>query len=254
MKSPPCCVSCGCQLSITQSARQNHCGQVACQQASVKLFLDKQSKKEEELRNQVAHLCADDAHSSENIPVILLPSNKSDLSTLSKQRKSNFIKHLASVFDSLSEGNLNSSFPYSNTMKSLDDNVQDTNSAALNQACGVCQGHCCRLGGDHAFQDSTSLSEFMASTNNALSKEEVLARYQQFLPVTSYKEGCVFQGEMGCTLPRNMRGLTCNKYACEPLIQLANTLKQSGVTKTHVGAIRDGKVKRHQVLFNVKQT
>ena len=82
-------------------------------------------------------------------------------------------------------------------MLSLDDDVQDTNSAALNQACGVCRGHCCRLGGDHAFQDSTSLSAFMASTNNALTKEEVLARYQQYLPDETYRAGCVYQGVHG---------------------------------------------------------
>jgi len=83
-------------------------------------------------------------------------------------------------------------------------------------ACTACQGHCCRLGEDHAFLRPATLRRFHKA-HPELTAGQVVDAYVARVPAESVEGSCVFQGREGCTLPRSMRSDVCNRYLCEDL-------------------------------------
>lgn len=55
--------------------------------------------------------------------------------------------------------------------------------------------------------------------------------YSSFLPEKSYDESCVFQGPVGCTLPGEIRSVTCNRFLCEPIINLQIELRADSASQ-----------------------
>jgi hypothetical protein len=83
-------------------------------------------------------------------------------------------------------------------------------------ACTACQGHCCRLGEDHAFLRPATLRRFHQA-HPEMTAAQVVDAYIARVPAESVVGSCVFQGREGCTLPRSMRSDVCNRYLCEDL-------------------------------------
>lgn len=80
-------------------------------------------------------------------------------------------------------------------------------------ACTLCQGWCCKVGGDHAFLDDRSLAR-ICRDHPALGVRALLRLILDRLPRESYQGSCVFHGPQGCTLDRTLRSDICNQYYC----------------------------------------
>ena len=59
--------------------------------------------------------------------------------------------------------------------------------------------------------------------------DRVVQDYLDYLPTDSYEDGCVFQGRKGCTLPRDMRSITCNTFLCPSLRNIQDHLEKDAV-------------------------
>lgn len=86
-------------------------------------------------------------------------------------------------------------------------------------ACALCQGHCCRGGGDEAFLDVTAVARTRASMADHPVRT-LLRAYLQHLPAHSVQDSCVYHGASGCELPRTWRADLCNRYRCIGLNEL----------------------------------
>jgi hypothetical protein len=256
------CVHCGIELSPAQKTRQNHCGQVNCQQASVRLFHANKKTKNNELKQSVRTLCEQQRLTSNfdsnkrvsttkqnnnHISVILLPANTNNVAELSEVRKTNFLTRLSTLYDAIEQNTPMENYPYS--LQVEPDNDEPTeHDLQLAQACATCKGYCCLLGGDHGFQDVVSLQLYLKSQADNISKDELLQQFRQYLPIESCSSGCIFQQANGCALPRKMRSLTCNRYSCHELKEYKQRLTESDEKITYAGAVFDNKVVRTRLI------
>jgi hypothetical protein len=79
----------------------------------------------------------------------------------------------------------------------------------------------------------TRASSFVAAS--------MLAEYTSRLPQDSHTDGCVFQGERGCTLPIELRADKCNAYFCPPFKHAQERHTELGATQAVLVAF-DNKV------------
>lgn len=92
-------------------------------------------------------------------------------------------------------------------------------SAMPGQLCAVCGGGCCTRGGDHAYLGAPTLRRFM-DAQPQLSMHEVVAAYLDRIAARTQAGSCINHTRQGCSLPREMRSDTCNRFACESLARL----------------------------------
>lgn len=90
--------------------------------------------------------------------------------------------------------------------------------------CGLCRGMCCRQGADHAFLNIVQIRRFLAE-HPELTEEETVEAYIAFIPELSIEDSCIYHGERGCTLPREMRSDMCNRWLCAGLKEIRETVK-----------------------------
>ena len=87
------------------------------------------------------------------------------------------------------------------------------------QLCALCGGGCCTRGGEHAYLGAPTLRRFM-DAHPDLSTEEVVAAYLDRVALKTQSGSCINHTRQGCSLPREMRSDTCNRFACESLARL----------------------------------
>lgn len=90
--------------------------------------------------------------------------------------------------------------------------------------CRLCRGACCRTGADHAYLNIKQVREFIAG-HPELSAEDIVGAYLSHLPELSIENSCIFHGERGCTLPREMRSDMCNRWLCPGLKEIRERLE-----------------------------
>jgi hypothetical protein len=99
----------------------------------------------------------------------------------------------------------------------------------LGKACATCMGSCCKLGKTDAFVDYPSLQHFLASQ---VSEQEITALYSDYFLTQSYQDSCVFKGNKGCALPRELRSFTCNNFLCDGVINYRHEVMHADLTLT----------------------
>jgi len=82
-------------------------------------------------------------------------------------------------------------------------------------ACGLCEGWCCKGGGDHAYLDEPTIARMRETTG--LSSRALLRLYLDRVPETGMAGSCIYHAPSGCTLDRAMRSDICNNYFCNGL-------------------------------------
>ena len=92
-------------------------------------------------------------------------------------------------------------------------------SALPGRLCALCGGGCCTRGGEHAYLSAATLRRFM-DAHPQLSHAEVVAAYLDRLAPSTQSGSCINHTSQGCSLPREMRSDTCNRFACESLARL----------------------------------
>ncbi len=80
--------------------------------------------------------------------------------------------------------------------------------------CIACRGNCCHLGRESKAFLTGHMVNYYRYRDPAATPEQIREDYLSRLPETSTVDGCVYQGPMGCTLPREMRADICNSFRC----------------------------------------
>ncbi len=80
-------------------------------------------------------------------------------------------------------------------------------------ACGLCEGWCCRNGGDDAYLDGDTMGRVRRDRPD-LDAGALLRLYANLVPSGAYEGSCIFHGRRGCTLDRSLRADICNSYFC----------------------------------------
>jgi len=96
----------------------------------------------------------------------------------------------------------------------------------LEQACALCQGYCCLCGEDPAYLDGKVMSGYLDQYSE-YAPSEVIRGFLSFVPENTCKDSCVYHGEEGCGLPREMRSSVCNGFECVELRWLREVLSGS---------------------------
>ena len=83
-------------------------------------------------------------------------------------------------------------------------------------ACELCEGWCCRNGGDEAYLDGHAMARVRREMPD-LNAGAVVRLYASRVPALAYKDSCIFHGAKGCTLDRSLRADICHIYYCKGL-------------------------------------
>lgn len=173
------------------------------------------------------------------VPLAVVPANPKRLVPLPDERRQAFERHLDGVIDTLRS-------------ESPDEGVVQTDAvevpveaapAAEQRMCSACRGWCCEAGGAHAFLDGATLRRVQRLSAGA-SVEVLRARYRAALPETTFEGSCVFHGEAGCALDRNLRSDTCNDTLCGGLKHFRQTPGADSARRVFIVAARGDEVVR----------
>jgi len=116
-------------------------------------------------------------------------------------------------------------------------------------ACTLCQGFCCKGGGEHAYLDERDMAR-VRQARPELEARAVIRLYVERVPLEGYEGSCVFHGKQGCTLDRALRSDVCNSYFCNGLRDFVATA--DGVASVVVtGVAADAVVRTTPVLRNL---
>lgn len=248
------CHHCHAEQTFIQHSRSEYCDKPDCQRAKAQSFLENQKQQSlQQLKTLCERKLSVDVyegmnspsrrlsqHNQETIPVVaIVPANRNTISQSSEQRRAEFLQHLSDTYDDVENGNKPLEGVYT---EALFPEYETRENDLLGKACATCKGHCCRLGKTHAFQDYSSLKYFLDAQEERPSKQQMLDLYAMEFPENSYTDGCVFQGEKGCTLTREKRAFTCNNYQCEGLGNYHAMIRQTNTSLSFVAAVEKDEI------------
>ena len=115
----------------------------------------------------------------------------------------------------------------------------------LAAGCATCRGHCCKGGGDHAYIDERTMAR-VRRDHPDLDAGAIIRRFLARLAPRSFPGSCLFHGEHGCTLGRDLRAELCNAYYCNGLRDFLN--RTDTPERMQIVAARNGIERRSVVL------
>jgi hypothetical protein len=152
------------------------------------------------------------------LPMALVPASTLHSTALPARRRRLFREHLETILARLAQTPVSSRTPLPPDERA--DAVQfHAEAPAAGAACATCRGYCCHGGGVKAYLNDETLQRF-AEAHPSLDRKQIVRAYVSRLPKRSMKDSCVFHGEQGCTLGRDMRAAICNNYHCAGLLKL----------------------------------
>lgn len=167
----------------------------------------------------------------------VLPLNQDIETPLPEGRRTAFAQHLrrnlAEARARIAAGELVEPAAITTSVDNRPDPEKEAETHLMNAGCMTCRGECCKLGGDHAFNSSSTMMRFV-DRHPMLDDEAVVARYLAYLGERTLKTGCVFQGQRGCTLPREMRSGTCNRFFCGDVRVLQHQLSDGDPVRAFI--------------------
>lgn len=234
------CRNCRSTMLYIEHNRSPYCEAGACQRARVQanIIQHAQNAKAAIANEGEKYLSNSRLSATTPFTIAILPANNKDLLVLSSARKKAFLKHIRAIYQDIEQVRPNAHETYQSKL-----NEQDPQQIAdlLGKACATCKGHCCGTGGNHAYQDYGSLKMFLIE-NASLNEESVAQLYASYLPNESYEFSCIFQANKGCTLPNNMRSITCRNHKCDGLSHYESQLKEGETNLTVAGAVNGSNV------------
>jgi len=216
------CVSCGRRLKPYQFG-ERLCGVLACRRRLEERNREQERLRIESIRREALRLRDRGAQSlavlePELYPVVVVPSLRRRLVPLEEGRLLAFRDRLARVIaEALARR--------SQTPKPVESPTVEPPSptlALLDQACALCQGSCCRNGGNHAYVTRETVQKVLTA-HPEQSHEGLLAIYLCHLREESVEGSCIYHQGNGCGLPRELRSETCNRFLCEELGEYRDT-------------------------------
>lgn len=158
------------------------------------------------------------------VDLLPTPSGSAVLVPKDPARVERFRKHLESLVQQASRYRCLADIPIEKRRKH---SLQETEArlrkrsdlrVISNSICGLCRGSCCSSGADTAHLSIDSIRKFMDSHPDH-SNDQVIDYFLAHVPRASIEDGCILQGEQGCTLKREHRPTLCNGHTCDALKQ-----------------------------------
>jgi hypothetical protein len=100
-------------------------------------------------------------------------------------------------------------------------------------ACTLCKGWCCKYGDDDGFLDEATLARVWPD----MTVDAIVHMYVGRVPDMGYEGSCIFHGEKGYTLPRDLRSNVCNVYFCGDLHAFIQSDEKAGPTIVIAGEL-----------------
>ncbi|AMW05661.1 hypothetical protein [Gemmatimonas phototrophica] len=152
------------------------------------------------------------SHTTATVPIALVPLSRAPLHETSAHRHAMLAQRIRELLATMRQ-----------TTADQDDGLIEQpaplshdQTRVVVAVCSACRGHCCTNGREHAFLRVRTLRDY-AAAHPEHTDEAIVQAYLAHLPTHALHPGCVYQGERGCTLPREMRSAICNSYLCTGL-------------------------------------
>jgi len=221
---PKKCRICESALTVHQAARGNVCDARSCVAAAMRDQVAKRHADELAAVERVANQWLDALPTRtqlKNVALVALRSRECNMQPVPDDQQARLREHLQEL---LADAATKTEFDTADARAALDESLssQGQPDAALAAACATCSGNCCRTGGSRAYIDEQTIARVRLQ-QPALSDDEILALYVTAIPALHVEDSCVFHGDKGCTLPRELRARICNEYYCRPLINWSVT-------------------------------
>lgn len=142
-------------------------------------------------------------------PVLVVPSYDRPLVPRCPERVERFRQNLEAALAEARSGKIGATV---STGRSADHEP----SLTVINACVTCRGACCEHGGDEAYLDAKFFA-LKLLTDPKHANGAMIAEYIGSIPSESIQGSCIFHGEHGCVLARDVRSATCNEFLCYPL-------------------------------------
>lgn len=225
------CRICGLPLSFHQQVAGQLCGDWRCKAAQLEAEMVA-------ARRQAALVL--DVDRPESYALVVVPDDPARVHAVPSFRHR---AHINRLFDLCVSTNAGDSLPdAADAAQNTADIVSPSPLASA--ICAVCRGACCHQGGEHAFLDPAAMRGFMARSGGIVDPLEVVYAYAARLPRWGVEEGCVYQAETGCTLPRWMRAAICNAYRCQGLRKAEEVIGEMGTGRFFVVVRKDNRIRR----------
>jgi len=229
------CWSCGAAIEPLQAAGQGGvCDRFQCRAAWAQRHRQAEADAE-----RLRHEAAGDALRGAGVdPDLaswsLTPANPGTVVPLAAERREKFLRHLRRVVGEAAGDTRATTRPQPPTTgdEARFDPPGPEEQQALEAGCATCRGWCCRRGGTHAFLESGRIRRLLEE-RPTLSESDVVELYASHLGDDHLEGGCVFQGDRGCGLPRELRGDTCNRYLCPDLGEARRRWRSEGRPEAH---------------------
>lgn len=220
---PPRCKYCGTQINANQAIQPGHCGDRECAtEHAVKGYHAVQTAKR---NTYAAHLKAArgapeldqilsklGVEAVTDVTLLTVPFGGKPLVPVEDERMDAFKAHLCDVITEAFEASDEEVAAY------IPEQNPEAEKPVYAAGCATCQGNCCELGNKSKAFLSTQTMMGHRKIWPDLTAQIMEANYLAALPELAYENGCVYQGDMGCTLPREMRSDVCNAFHCHELM------------------------------------
>jgi hypothetical protein len=223
-----CAGSAECQLALHDARERERSNRMRERREALR-------QEARQLRDQAADAVG--VREPESYPLALIPSFTTPVTDLPDERRQQMRERLLALIGEAmepaeppAEGAAAAPIP----LPVLSQAVQ----TVLGRACGHCQGKCCRTGRDHAYLTVPVLRRYRQA-HPEQGPEEVLEAYIGRIGSKTYEGSCVFHEPGGCSLPREMRSDTCNRYFCPDLDDLRAVLSSDTPARAFVASVHD---------------
>jgi len=157
------------------------------------------------------------AHGAESLPRLALPSGPGRQAPLPERRRRRYRDHLNRIIaQAMATDPLPLATPWLNAPPGED---KDPGVGMRGHMCALCGGGCCTSGGEEAYLTAATIRRVMAA-QPTWRPRDVLAAYLDRLAPRTQAASCVNHTATGCSLPRELRSETCNRYVCPTVARL----------------------------------
>jgi hypothetical protein len=214
------CWSCGAAVDPLHAAREGGvCDRFECRAAWGRRREEEEARTEALRRGAAGEALREAGFDPDTVSWSPTPANPAELVPLAAWRRERFIAHLRRIVEEAVRDDRGSgprATPETDEGESPFTPPGAEERRALAAGCAACRGWCCRRGGTHAFLEPVRIRRLFEQ-RPTLTAQDVVELYASHLGDHHLEGGCVFQGDEGCRLPREIRGDTCNRYYCSDL-------------------------------------
>jgi len=248
------CLYCKTPLTVHQEVRGGICDRLVCRTRKSTAVVLQRQREESEATWKAAQdyrewvLKQKGEFDAESFRLAVIPGLERALTKLSRKRREEFRANLKDWIRQAFEEPL-----HSDGVEELHEELlshvsaPETASPTMGASCAVCQGHCCRNGGNKAYLTPAVIRSFLVR-HPGLKVGEVLRAYLSKVPDETVADSCIYHGAKGCGLSREMRSAICNRFFCSGLKTLQREIADHGEKTTLLVCIEGTKVSRSAIV------